>query len=262
MLAGIAMMPHGNDVLAPKDDETRYLAEVLRSIGEVFRTFDAYVLATPHNVRMSDHLGVIFAKHLVSWLGFAGVELPGEYETDRELARLIYEEARKAGLPVVDINFASLSGEYSRFPLSWGELIPLHFLEKRPLVVVTPARKVSRDTLVRFGEVIAEVVESYPKKVGLIISADHGHAHDPNGPYGYAPESKEYDALIMQLIRENRLGELLNLDEGFIERAKPDSYWQLLIMLGALRNVPMTLRATAYACPTYFGMGAALYLRE
>ncbi|NJF26195.1 extradiol dioxygenase, partial [Thermococcus sp. Bubb.Bath] len=148
-----------------------------------------------------------------SWLGFAGVELPGEYDTDRELAGRIYEKAKAKGIPVVDINFAALSGEYSRFPLTWGELIPLHFLEKRPLVLVTPARKVPRETLVRFGEVLAEVLEDYEKKVALIISADHGHAHDPNGPYGYVPESKEYDELIMGLIREDRLEELLNIDD-------------------------------------------------
>ncbi|NJE84408.1 extradiol dioxygenase [Thermococcus sp. CX2] len=261
MLAGIAMMPHGNDVLAPKDEETKRLAELLRGIGKEFSGLDAYVLVTPHNLRMSDHIGVVFAEHLISWLGFDGVELPGEYETDRELAGRIYTNAKNAKIPVVDINFGALSGEYSRFPLSWGELIPLHFLEKRPLVVVTPARKVPRETLIRFGEILAKTLEGYYKKVGLIISADHGHAHDPNGPYGYAPESKEYDELVMELINENRLEGLLNLSEEFIERAKPDSYWQLLIMHGALRVIPMELKASAYACPSYFGMAVAYYTR-
>ncbi|ACJ16920.1 hypothetical protein, conserved [Thermococcus onnurineus NA1] len=261
MLSGVAMMPHGNDVLDPKDKKTKKLAETLKEIGRTFSGAEAYVLVSPHNVRMSDHLGIIMTEHLVSWLGFAGVELPGEYDTDRELAGRIYEKAKAKGIPVVDINFAALSGEYSRFPLTWGELIPLHFLEKRPLVLVTPARKVPRETLVRFGEVLAEVLEDYEKKVALIISADHGHAHDPNGPYGYAPESKEYDELIMGLIREDRLEELLNIDDELIRKALPDSYWQLLIMLGSLRKVPMELKITAYACPSYFGMGAALYVR-
>ncbi|WP_324609479.1 hypothetical protein [Thermococcus piezophilus] len=75
-----------------------------------------------------------------------------------------------------------MSGEYSSFQLGWGELIPLHFLEKRPLVVVTPARKVPRETLIRFGEILAKALEGYYKKVGLIISADHGHAHNPQRP--------------------------------------------------------------------------------
>lgn len=61
MLAGIAMMPHGNDVLAPKDEETKRLAELLRWIETEFSGLDAYVLVTPHNLRMSDHIGVVFA---------------------------------------------------------------------------------------------------------------------------------------------------------------------------------------------------------
>lgn len=262
MLGGMAMMPHGNEVIEPEDEKTRQLAKVLRKIGEEFRDFDVYVVVTPHNIKISDHIGIILAENLVSWLGFAGVEFRGEYKTDRKLAEGIYLRARMAGIPVVDVNFATLSGEYSRFPLTWGELIPLHFLDARPLVVVTPARKMPRELLVRFGEVLAETLEGYGKKVGLVISADHGHSHSPDGPYGYAPESEEYDELVMRLIREDRLEELLGLNEDFIQKAKPDSYWQLLIMLGVLRKVPMKLKETAYACPTYFGMGAALYVRK
>ena len=118
MLIGIGLMPHGNPVLMPEDEETKRLAEVLRNIGEAFRDVDSYVLISPHNVRMSDHLGVVMAENLISWLGFDGVELPGEWETDRELAERIYE-ATKDRFPVVDLHFASRSGRYSRWPLTW-----------------------------------------------------------------------------------------------------------------------------------------------
>ncbi len=84
MLFGIGLMPHGNPVLSPEDKETEKLAGVLKDIGKAFSDADSYVLISPHNVRISDHLGVIMAQHLISWLGFEGVELPGgEWETDR-----------------------------------------------------------------------------------------------------------------------------------------------------------------------------------
>ncbi|KPU63481.1 dioxygenase [Thermococcus sp. EP1] len=262
MLIGAAMMPHGNDVLDPKDEDTKRLAGLLKDIGREFSKADLYVLISPHNVRMSEAFGVIMAENLVSWLSFGGIELPGDYQTERELAREIYERAKAKGLPVVDINFASVGGEYSLFPLTWGELIPLHFLEKRPLVVLTPARKVPRKILVGFGEVIAEVLEEDEKRIAFIASADHGHAHDPNGPYGYAPEAKEYDERIMQLIKENKLEKLLSISDELINKALPDSYWQLLVLYGVLKKVPMKVKATAYACPSYFGMGAALFVRS
>jgi len=262
MLIGAAMMPHGNPVLKPEDEETRKLAEGLKEIGREFSKADLYVLISPHNVRMSEALGVIMAENLISWLGFGEVQLPGEYKTEKELAGEIYQRAKAKGLPVVDINFASLSGEYSRFPLTWGELIPLHFLEKRPVVLLTPARKVSRESLVKFGEVVGEVLEEYDKKAAFIASADHAHAHAKDGPYGYAPEAREYDELIMRIIKENRLKKLLEIPDELISKALPDSYWQLLVLYGVLKKVPMKVKLAEYACPSYFGMGTALFVRE
>ena len=261
MLIGAAMMPHGNPVLKPEDEDTRKLAETLKEIGKEFSKAEVYVIISPHNVRMSEALGVIMAENLISWLGFDGVHLLAEYKTEKELAREIYQRAKVKGLPVVDINFASLSGDYSRFPLTWGELIPLHFLEKRPVVLLTPARKVSREVLVKFGEVIGEVLEEYDKKVTFVASADHAHAHG-NGPYGHAPEAKEYDEFIMRIIKENRLEKLLEISDERINKALPDSCWQLLVLYGVLKKVPMKVKLAEYACPSYFGMGAALFVRE
>jgi aromatic ring-opening dioxygenase LigB subunit len=262
MLIGISLMPHGNPVLDPPDEETKRLAEVLKEIGKEFRSVDAYVLISPHNVRMSDHLGVVMAQHLISWLGFEGVELPGEWETDRQLAEEIYSAWKGAGIPVVNLHFASRSGTYSRWPLSWGELIPLQFLEKKPLVLLTPARGLERTTLIKAGEVLGEVLERSEKRVALIVSADQGHAHDENGPYGYRKESEEYDEMIMKLINENCLEELPSISDELIEKALPDSYWQMLMMLGAMRKAKFELKTSAYACPTYFGMAGALWVRR
>ena len=262
MLVGIGLMPHGNPVLKPEDEETKRVAKVMKDIGKAFADADSYVLISPHNVRMSEHLGVVMAEHLLSWLGFEGVELPGEWETDGGLAEEIYERTKGRGFPVVDLHFASMSGRYSRWPLTWGELIPLQFLEKKPFVLLTPARSINREALIEFGEVLGEVVEKSKKKVALIISADHGHAHDENGPYGYRKESEEYDRLIMKLINENRLDELPEIPDELIRAAMPDSYWQMLIMLGAMRVGEFELKESAYACPTYFGMAGALWVRR
>ena len=262
MLVGIGLMPHGNPVLEPEDEETRKLAEVLKGIGEEFKDVNSYVLISPHNVRMSDHLGVVLAENLVAWLGFEGKELPGEWKTDRELAERIYRTEKEAGMPVIDLNFASIRGNYSRWPLSWGELIPLQFLEEKPLVLMTPSRGVDRETLVRFGEILGEVIEREEKNVALIISADHGHGHSNEGPYGKVEESEEYDRLIMELINENRLEELPHIPEELVRKALVDSYWQMLIMLGAMRKAEFGLKASAYACPTYFGMAGALWVRK
>ncbi len=98
----------------------------------------------------------------------------------------------------------------------------------------------------------------------MIVSADHGHAHDENGPYGFRKESEEYDRLIMGLINEDRLEELPKVSEELVKDALVDSYWQMLIMFGAMRNAKFEfeLKVSAYACPTYFGMAGALWVRK
>src|SRR5207247_568916 len=95
--------------------------------------------------------------------------------------------------------------------------------------------------------------------VALIASADHGHAHDPEGPYGFDPGAAEYDAHIVELVREHRLAELLQIDAGLVERAKADSFWQLLMLHGALGEDGWRGELLSYEAPTYFGMLCASY---
>jgi len=96
------------------------------------------------------------------------------------------------------------------------------------------------------------------KRVALIASADHGHAHDAEGPYGFDPAAKEYDDRIVDLVREDRLGELLGLDAAFVEAAKADSFWQMLMLHGALGD-RWQGEFLSYEAPTYFGMLCAAY---
>src|SRR5207245_801621 len=87
---------------------------------------------------------------------------------------------------------------------------------KPEAVVVAPGRDLPPDVHVAAGRVIAETAASSGKRVALIASADHGHAHDPTGPYGFDPASAAYDRQIVELVCENRLAGLLEIDPGFV----------------------------------------------
>ena len=95
-------------------------------------------------------------------------------------------------------------------------------------------------------------------RVAFVASADHGHGHDPAGPYGFAPESQAYDDRIVELVRANRLRELLALDVAFVEAAKADSFWQLLMLHGAIGE-EFRVELLSYEVPTYFGMLCAAF---
>ena len=139
--------------------------------------------------------------------------------------------------------------------MDWGTLIPLTFLPELLVVVISPARDRPLAEHVELGRAIADA--SGDARVALVASADHGHAHDPDGPYGYDPAAAVYDELAVELVRERRLGELHRLAE-LVEAAKADSLWQLAVLHGVL-GTGFDVELLAYEAPTYFGMLCAAY---
>ena len=107
------------------------------------------------------------------------------------------------------------------------------------------------------GAAIAAAAASSDQRVAFIASADHGHAHQEDGPYGFHPAAKEYDSLVCELVRTNRLDRLAEIGRDQVDLAKADSWWQMLILHGATNGWPGNL--ISYEAPTYFGMLTAAY---
>jgi len=148
-------------------------------------------------------------------------------------------------------------------PLDWGALIPLWFMGGRatpPIraVVVSSSRDRSPAEHIAAGRQLARAAEFDGRRVAFVASADHGHGHDPAGPYGFAPESTQYDGLILELVRANRLRDLLDLDVPFVEAAMADSFWQLLMLHGVIGE-GFDVDLLSYEVPTYFGMLCAAF---
>jgi aromatic ring-opening dioxygenase LigB subunit len=242
MIVAAAIAPHGLPAFDP--GPTRDALEELRRRIERAQA-EAIVVITPHNVHVDGHFAVVTAGTVAGPM--EGHDL--EREVDRELARAMLAEIGQA----VGISYGGNDPAKAVMPLDWGALIPLSFLPELPVVLVTPARDLPLADHVRAGEGIARA----PGRVALVASADHGHAHDPDGPYGFDPASAEYDDRIVELVRENRLAELLELEE-LADRAKADSLWQMLMLHGALGE-GWRPELLAYERPTYFGMLVAVF---
>src|SRR5262249_12742408 len=142
-------------------------------------------------------------------------------------------------------------------------LIPLWFMGGRSepppsVVLVSPARDLPPETHVAAGSVLAMAARATGRRVALIASADHGHAHDVEGPYGFDPASALYDDLVVGLVRENRLDGLLQIEPAFVETAQADSFWQMLVLHGATDG-SFDVDLLSYEAPTYFGMMCASF---
>jgi len=257
MLTLAAVVPHGDEILVP-DENSADLHNAMKELGQRVKEkkVEEYVFVSPHHLRIDTHMAIILTEYLEGSWKYRNLRFRRKVKCDKELAQEIYEKSRE-NLPVVGVNFGALEGELSKICLDWGTLIPLYFLPKRKMVLITPARGVSYDNLISFGEVVGKIVKNSKKRIGVIISADHAHAHSKDGPYGYHPDADYYDEYVMKNL--DALENLLKLKDETIENAKPDSFWQLLIWLGILKKNPLELKKKVYACPSYFGMAVAWY---
>jgi aromatic ring-opening dioxygenase LigB subunit len=219
--------PHGDL------DEISQLRTAMEELGRRFdaAAVDTAIVVTPHNVHVECHFAVVMAAHV------------GDWEVDRETAAALLG----ADLPILGVSYGGNMVEQAEMPLDWGTEVPLDFMAAKRVVVIAPARDLSLEDHLRLGEAIA----SLPGRHALIASADHGHTHAADGPYGYDPASASYDKLLQEILASDRL-DFLPLAE-LVDDAKADSLWQLLVLQGAVGEAARA-DVLAYVAQSYYGM--------
>jgi aromatic ring-opening dioxygenase LigB subunit len=268
-LSFACIVPHGAEAIPQlagnKLESFNETTRGMRLISEMMRKkrIDTVVIATPHNLRLRRKIGVILTEFAEGTLRNQNASIQIRLRCDRVLAEDILQRAEKDRLPVVGVNYGTSEGEASCMPMDWGTLIPLWFLRCQmgtpKMVMVTPSREIPLQNLVRFGSVIAQAAEKRKDRVAFVASADQAHTHKRKGPYGFHKDSAKFDQLVVDAVRENKVESILKLDPQLVENAKPDSIWQMSILVGILKRVPMQGRLISYQAPTYFGMLSAAY---
>jgi aromatic ring-opening dioxygenase LigB subunit len=261
-----AIAPHGTLPEAPVDNADATHA-ALATLGERFDAArpDTTIVLTPHNVHVEGHFAVVLAGTIAGSLAeFDAPEVALACPVDLELATQGIVALHDDEIPVVGASFGANDPGAATAPMDWGVLIPVWAMGGRhdppvPVVVVSPARDRSLEEHLRAGRALARAADASGKRVALIASADHGHAHDASGPYGFDPAAAAYDAQIVELVQQNRLAGLADLDPAFVAAAKADSWWQLLMLHGAL-GAGWSSEFLTYEAPTYFGMLCAAFV--
>jgi len=244
--------PHGDPAFI--DGSTTN--EAMHELGRRHRAIapDATVVLTPHNVHIDGAFGVITASAVAGRLDEPDVAIARA--VDQDLGAAALGSLHEAGLPAAGVSYGSNDPALAEMPLDWGAVIPLWFLGgDEPVVVVVPARDVPLADHVRAGEALAAACAG--RRVTLVASADHAHRHDADGPFGFHAAAEEYDRRIVDLIRVNRLADVLGL-EKLADDAYADSLWQLAMLAGAIGS-SYEAELLSYEAPTYFGMACAAY---
>jgi aromatic ring-opening dioxygenase LigB subunit len=218
---------------------------------------DSIAVLTPHGIYRDGKISLGVTPYAQGELD--GVEV--SVATDRDLAAAWAYRAASRGVPVAPLASREPEGTLS---LDWGVVIPLALLAANlapvPAVVVAcPARDVAREHLIAWGEALAEAADERQERVALIVSADQGHGHAADGPYGFTPESARYDQAMVEAVQADDLPRLLQWDENFAEDALADSYWQTLALIGVQKRVPLRARFLSYEIDHYFGLLCASF---
>jgi len=260
-----AIAPHGG-IAVPE----AVAAEVAAAAAATTRAFEAMgrrlaaaqpdvvAVFTPHNVHIEGAFAVVTAGRCAGSLSGAEtvrLDLP----VDRDLALAALAEMRAAGLAATGVSYGGNNAAEAVMPMDWAVLIPLWFLggraaPERPIVVIAPARDRGPEDHVAAGAALRRAAGRLGRRLAVVASADHGHAHRADGPYGFDPAAAVYDARVLELVSRGDLGALLELDPALVESARADSWWQMLMLHGALGGGASRVEVLSYEAPTYFGM--------
>jgi aromatic ring-opening dioxygenase LigB subunit len=266
-----AIAPHGHLAIpeACPENERNLATATQQAMAELGRRFDAAkpdvtFVFTPHNVHVEGSMAVITAGNMVGTLSeWTSQNISLKARVDRDLARATINALNAADISTVGVSYGGNDSTGATAPMDWGVLIPVWFMGGRseppvPIVVLSPSRDCTVQDHVRAGAELAKVAAASGKRVAMIASSDHGHRHLASGPYGFDPAAAEYDGRVVDLVKANRLSELSGIDPAFVRKAAADSFWQMLLLSGAIGD-SWKAEFLSYEAPTYFGMLCAAF---
>ena len=263
--------PHGGEIIPelasksmlPKFEKTRVAMRVLaKRVSETHP--QTVVIASPHNLRLVSRIAVVVSENSSGTLkGSSNRSVSLRARCDIDFGRILLGQAEKEGLPVVGANYGTAAGSSSDMQMDWGTLVPLWFVLKdqklkSKILIVTPSREIPLRMNFVFGRLLGRLMNKDRKrKFVFIASADQAHAHSRTGPYGFSAAAYKYDDFVLNAIRDNDLKRILRLKPRFVEEAKPDSLWQMVILAGINEVVPLRSQLLSYQIPSYYGMACA-----
>jgi len=255
--------PHAGDLI---DDPGRVMLtyQSMNETGAKLEALDpeVVVIVNPHGFRVSNAMNIaVTEKAIAEW----SLDIKLDFDVDTSLANAIADKAEEMSVPIVRYIYGASGGDSCFVPLDWGAVVPLYFMghkfENKPKIVhISPMKNLSLQMHYDFGRAIGHVINESDKRITFIASADQGHAHNSEGPYGFNPASVKYDTWMKDIIRNGNLDELLNVDIKMVEDGKPDSLWPTTILAGVLRENPMKARLLSYEINVYFGIMCAEFV--
>lgn len=252
-LSGLYIIPHGDEIIDCPNEESRIMADSIKQMVREDRS-ETVAIISPHGLALREKVSVIGTERLRGYFKLQTRILKRTYIVDRELLEAVSRDLSEWVEPV---KYITSSGPLSVFPIDFGTLIPLTFLTGRKILAMGQPRPKNTKALYNFGRELFRFIRTVPTPVSVVISADQAHTHSREGPYGYSNKAKPYDKLVSNSVDSGAFDDLLNLTPNYIEDAKPDSFWNMAILAGFLKESRISMKVRYYYVQKYFGMLSA-----
>ena len=277
VIVGAFILPHGAMILDPEKDgipkQAIALHKEMKTAAKMIEDLqpDLIFLTTPHSIGLSNDFGIYLNKG-----GSGSAEWNNEYkefevevEFDQEIANELLDILSEKETAIHGIAAFSPGTDT---PFRWGEAVPLWFLKgmkKKPkyIVMTQPLRRLDQakeliPETITLGNDLRLYFDDLDKRVVVLISADLGHTHQEDGPYGFNEAAEPFDQLIEDWA--SSLDEkILTKEIVFkLDKALCCGYIGFVLLQGMIENKGFNPKVLIRKTPTYYGMLIATYLKE
>jgi|SRR5690554_2393094 len=212
---------------------------------------------SPHGPLLEKELPVRGGENLQGNLRRFGCSLSWSRRNDRELAAALAAEVEAEGLSVAVPGGEAAYGFGMDNELDHGVLVPLSFLPEMPFnLVATGICLQPPEKQYALGVAAGRAIRKTSRRVVVLASGDLSHCLQPGAPAAYNPQGKEFDLLLVKLLRENRPEEIVRMDPELVANAAECGYRSLVMLLGVFEGLEIQTEVLSYEGP--FGVGYAV----
>jgi AmmeMemoRadiSam system protein A len=264
-IAGAFIVPHPPLIIPAvgrgQEQVIQHTIDSMDDIAERIKEIapDTIVITTPHSIVYSDYFHIspgFTAQGDFRSFRAGSVKLKVYY--DQPFVESLCETAENAGL------MAGTLGEKDA-GLDHGSMIPLYFINKHFTdynVVRLGLSGLSFADHYKLGMCITKVSEELRRRTVVIASGDLSHKLSPDGPYGFAPEGPEFDALVTKAMETGSFLDFMSFDHTFTEKAGECGLRSFIIMAGTLDSKAVDSQLLSYEGPLGVGYATASFIPE
>ncbi len=140
--------------------------------------------------------------------------------------------------------------------LDHGSAVPLYyFIQELKDVNIVPIyySDLNLEENYNFGKELKKLLARYKKNIGIIASGDLSHRLNKNAPAGYSPRGAKFDKKLIDLLKNKKSQDILEMDEELIHEAGECGLRSIAVLLGLMEDIEYDPKLLSYEGP--FGVG-------